>query len=112
MTQEEALDAVIRARIRGLRVARGWSLDALAGRCHLSPSTLSRIETGHRRISIDQLVPIARALGPTLDQRVEPVGADDVVIRPRRDAGHDAVPWMLTRGDEPHGLAVAKMRIL
>src|ERR1700761_4837016 len=112
MTQEDAVDAIIRARIRGLREARGWSLDALAGRGHLSPSTLSRIETGHRRISIDQLVPIARALGTSLDQLVEPVGADDVIIRPRRDTGHDAVTWMLTRGDEPHGLAVAKMRIL
>jgi transcriptional regulator with XRE-family HTH domain len=111
MTQEDALDAIIRARIRGLREARGWSLDALAGRCHLSASTLSRIETGHRRISIDQLVPIARALGTTLDQLVEPVGTDDVVIRPRHDVGRDAVTWMLTRGDEPHGLAVAKMRI-
>ena len=112
MTQEDVVDAIIRARIRGLREARGWSLDALAGRCHLSPSTLSRIETGHRRISIDQLLPIARALGTSLDQLVEPVGADDVVIRPLRDTGRDAVTWMLTRGDEPHGLAVAKMRIL
>ena len=110
MTQEDALDAIIRARIRGLRIARGWSLDALAARCQLSPSTLSRIETGHRRISLDQLVPIARALGTSLDQLVEPAGSDDVVIRPRRDFGHDAVTWMLTR-DEPHGLAVAKMRI-
>src|ERR1700729_696267 len=111
MTQDEALDAVIRARIRGLRVARGWSLDALAGRCHMSASTLSRIETGHRRISIDQLVPIARALGSSLDQLVEPVDDDDVVIRPRHDRGHGGVSWMLTREDEPHGLAVAKMRI-
>jgi transcriptional regulator with XRE-family HTH domain len=39
MTQELDLDAVIRARIRGLRRARGWALDALAGRCGLSPST-------------------------------------------------------------------------
>ena len=60
MTQELDLDAVIRRRIRGLRLARGWSLDALAARCHLSPSTLSRLETGHRRIALDQLVPIAR----------------------------------------------------
>jgi transcriptional regulator with XRE-family HTH domain len=114
MTQELALDTVIRARIRGLRVARGWSLDALAGRCRMSASTLSRIETGHRRISIDQLVPIARALGTSLDQLVEPVepvADDDVVIRPRRDRGHGATSWMLTREDEPHGIAVAKMRI-
>jgi transcriptional regulator with XRE-family HTH domain len=113
MTQEEdPLDAIIRARVRGLRMARGWSLDALAARCQMSASTLSRIETGHRRISIDQLVPIARALGTSLDQLVEPAGSDDVVIRPRRDLGRDAVTWMLTRGDEPHGLAVAKMRLM
>jgi transcriptional regulator with XRE-family HTH domain len=111
MTQEAAFDAVIRARVRGLRVARGWSLDALAGRCHMSASTLSRIETGHRRISIDQLVPIARALGTSLDQLVEPVDDNDVIIRPSRDRGCGTTSWMLSREDEPHGLAVAKMRI-
>jgi transcriptional regulator with XRE-family HTH domain len=111
MTQEAAFDAVIRARVRGLRVARGWSLDALAGRCHMSASTLSRIETGHRRISIDQLVPIARALGTSLDQLVEPVDDDDVIIRPSRDRGCGTTSWRLSREDEPHGLAVAKMRI-
>jgi transcriptional regulator with XRE-family HTH domain len=111
MTQEEAFDAIIRARIRGLRVAHGWSLDALAARCHMSASTLSRIETGHRRISIDQLVPIARALDTSIDQLVEPVDGDDVVIRPRSDIGHGATTWMLTREDEPHGLSVAKMRL-
>ena len=82
MTQELDLDAVVRARVRGLRTARGWSLDALAARCHLSPSTLSRIETGRRRVALDQLVLIARALGTTLDALVEPVGDEDVVIRP------------------------------
>ncbi len=97
MTQEDALDAVIRARVRGLRVARGWSLDALAGLCHLSASTLSRIETGHRRISLDQLV--------------EPVDDEDVIIRPSRDRGCGTTSWRLSRQDEPHGLAVAKMRI-
>jgi transcriptional regulator with XRE-family HTH domain len=97
MTQDNVeLDAVIRARIRGLRRARGWSLDALAARCHLSPSTLSRIETGHRRISVDQLV--------------EPVDDADVVIRPRHDLVHGTV-WLLSRDDGPHGLTVAKMRI-
>lgn len=101
---------MIRARIRGLRRARGWSLDALAARCHLSPSTLSRIETGHRRISVDQLVVIARALDSTVDQLVEPVDDADVVIRPRHDLVHGTV-WLLSRDDGPHGLTVAKMRI-
>ncbi|MGH8962856.1 MAG: helix-turn-helix domain-containing protein [Jatrophihabitantaceae bacterium] len=111
MTQEPDLDAVIRARIRGLRLARGWSLDALAARCHLSASTLSRIETGQRRISVDQLVPIARALGSTLDQLVESVDDDDVVIRPRRDRTHGVTTWLLSGDYGPQGMTVAKMRI-
>jgi transcriptional regulator with XRE-family HTH domain len=111
MTQDVELDVIVRSRIRGLRLARGWSLDVLAGRCHMSASTLSRIETGHRRISLDQLVPLARALGTSLDQLVEPPADGDVVIRPRRDRGHGVTSWMLTREDEPHGLAVARMRI-
>ncbi|HEV7930751.1 MAG TPA: XRE family transcriptional regulator [Actinomadura sp.] len=111
MTQEADLDSVIRQRIRGLRLARGWSLDALAARCHLSPSTLSRIETGHRRIALDQLVPIARALGTTLDQLVESADDEDVVIRPQPDHTRGLTTWLLSRERAPHGVTVAKMRI-
>jgi transcriptional regulator with XRE-family HTH domain len=111
MTQDADLDAVIRARIRGLRQARGWSLDALAARCHVSASTLSRIETGHRRISLDQLVPIARALGSSLDQLVESLDNDDVVIRPRRDRAHGMTTWLLSRENGEQGMTVAKMRL-
>ncbi|PJJ77940.1 XRE family transcriptional regulator [Sediminihabitans luteus] len=103
-------DALVRHRIRALRVARGWSLDALAARCDLSPSTLSRIETGHRRIALDQLVPLARALGTTLDQLVE--AADDaVVIRPHRHEARGTTVWTLASEQGPWGLTVARMRI-
>ena len=111
MTQDGELDSLVRRRIRGLRVARGWSLDDLAARCYLSPSTLSRLETGHRRIALDQLAPIARALGTTLDQLVEPVGDDDVVIRPHRDEDHGRTTWLLSREPGPGGVTVAKMRV-
>jgi transcriptional regulator with XRE-family HTH domain len=111
MTQDGELDELVRKRIRGLRVARGWSLDDLAARCYLSPSTLSRIETGHRRIALDQLTPIARALGTTLDQLVESVDDDDVVIRPQRDVVRGVTTWLLSRDSGPHGVTVAKMRI-
>jgi DNA-binding Xre family transcriptional regulator/quercetin dioxygenase-like cupin family protein len=111
MTQDSDLDGLVRKRIRGLRVARGWSLDDLAARCYLSPSTLSRIETGQRRIALDQLAPIARALGTTLDQLVESVDDDDVVIRPQRDVVRGMTTWMLTREPGPHGMTVAKMRV-
>src|SRR6188768_2124125 len=111
MTQDLDLDAVIRARVRSLRLAHGWSLDALASRCDLSPSTLSRIETGHRRIAVDQLARIARALGTSLDQLVDLTSDEDVVIQPRRDSARGRTTWLLTRDDEPQGLVVAKMRI-
>jgi transcriptional regulator with XRE-family HTH domain len=111
MTQDLALDSVIRHRIRGLRLARGWSLDALAARCFLSPSTLSRIETGHRRIALDQLVPIARALGTTLDQLVESAEDEDVVIRPEPEHTRGLTTWLLSGERTVHGVTVAKMRI-
>lgn len=109
MTQD--LDAVIRRRIRSLRLARGWSLDSLAARCRLSPSTLSRIETGNRRIALDQLVPIARALGTTLDQLVESAEDEDVVIRPQPEHMPGVTTWLLSRERALHGVTVAKMRI-
>ena len=110
MTQEP-LDEVVRQRIRGLRIARGWTLETLAARCYLSASTLSRIETGHRRIALDQLVPIAAALGTTLDQLVEPEGDDDVVIRPEPESQVGSTVWLLSRERDRRGVTVAKMRI-
>ncbi|RIJ45257.1 XRE family transcriptional regulator [Clavibacter lycopersici] len=111
MTQEPDLDALVRQRIRGLREARGWSLDALAARCFLSPSTLSRIETGHRRIALDQLVPIAQALETSLDALIESGDDADVVIRPQEDAQAGRTTWILSRGSGGNGAFVAKMRM-
>nr|WP_236647127.1 XRE family transcriptional regulator [Micromonospora acroterricola] len=106
------LSEVVRQRIRGLRQARGWSLDSLAARCHISPSTLSRIETGHRRIDLDQLVALARELGTTIDHLVEPVDDADVIIRPLQHQEPGLTTWVLSRDAAQHGgRLVAKMRI-
>lgn len=108
MTQER-LEAVTRRRLRSLRLARGWSLDELAKRAHIGPSTISRIETGHRRIALDQLVALARALGTTVDELLEEQ-ADDVVIKPTRNVVDGTTHWLLTRPDDPLGRAVTKTR--
>ena len=110
MTQEK-LDEVVRQRIRGLRRARGWTLDTLAARCFVSASTLSRIETGSRRIALEQLVAIARALGTSVDQLVEPEGDEDVVIRPEPEPIGGATVWLLSRERDRRGVTIAKMRI-
>ncbi|MFC9434533.1 helix-turn-helix domain-containing protein [Nocardia sp. NPDC057030] len=111
MEQESTLDTVVRMRIRSLRKARGWSLDNLAERAGISASQLSRIETGHRRLSLDQLTAIAAALGKSLDELVESPDDSDVVIRPNRDERRGLTTWLLTNDDGPNGLTVAKLRI-
>lgn len=107
----ELIDDIVRQRIRSLRLSLGWTLDTLATRCFLSPSTLSRIETGHRRIALDQLIPIAGALGTTIDQLVEPEGDDDVVIRPEPETSAGSTIWLLSRKRDRRGVTIAKMRI-
>ncbi|MGW6474260.1 helix-turn-helix domain-containing protein [Streptomyces nigra] len=108
MTQEDGqLDSLVRRRIRALRVAQGWSLEELATRANLSQSSLSRIENGQRRLALDQLVTLARALDTTLDQLVENA-ADDVVISPMIDATHGSMRWPV-KGDP--GMSVMRQRM-
>lgn len=93
MTQEdEELESLVRKRIRALRVAQGWSLGELAGRANVSQSTLSRIENGQRRLALDQLVTLARALDTSLDQLVE-TASDDVISNPVIDSAHSMMRW-------------------
>jgi transcriptional regulator with XRE-family HTH domain len=109
MTQEEGeLDGLVRKRIRALRIAQGWSLEELASRSRLSQSTLSRIENGQRRLALDQLVTLARALDTSLDQLVE-TDAADVVSSPVIDAAHGQMRWSV-RADP--GVSVVRQRML
>jgi transcriptional regulator with XRE-family HTH domain len=95
MTQDDdGLDSLVRKRVRALRLARGWSLEDLASRAHLSQSTLSRIENGQRRLALDQLVTLARALDTSLDQLVENA-ADDVVSNPVIEAARGMMRWQI-----------------
>ncbi len=108
MTQDnDDLDSLVRKRIRALRVAQGWSLEELAGRAKVSQSTLSRIENGQRRLALDQLVTLARALDTSLDQLVE-TAADDVVSSPMIDGAHGVMRWTIKA--DP-GMSVARQRM-
>lgn len=49
-------------RIREWRNSRGKTLDELGGLVGLSGGQISRLETGSRRVSLDRLQEIARAL--------------------------------------------------
>lgn len=110
--QETRIEDVARKRLRSLRVGRGWTLEDLARRSNIGASTISRIETGHRRLAIDNLADLARALETTVDELLTDESDEDVVIRPTRTkASNGAVHWPLTRHHDPSGRVVTKMRI-
>ncbi|MFB6896115.1 helix-turn-helix domain-containing protein [Streptomyces hydrogenans] len=91
---ERILDG-IGPRLRGLRRERGLTLEALASATGISVSTLSRVESGKRRPTLDLLIPLARVHRVALDQLVAvPTSGDPRVhLQPlRRKRGSVLVP--------------------
>lgn len=91
------VEGLVRARLRATRHRLGWSLDDLAERAHLSASTISRIETGKRSISLEVLVTLARAMGVDVDTLLASDDDSDVVIRPTPTGWEGATVWPLSR---------------
>lgn len=109
MTGTGDVEALARSRLRSLRTTLGYSLEELAERTNLSASTISRVETGKRSLSVDVLVPLATALQVSLDVLFEAPSDDDVVIRPVAHSSGARTTWLLSR---PDGRTVAmKMRL-
>ena len=59
----ERAETNVTSKIRAARKKRGISQRDLARTLGMAQSTLSRLERGERRVSVDQLIEIARALG-------------------------------------------------
>ena len=109
MAELNEIENAVRTRLRSLRNTLGLSLDELAARTNLSPSTISRVETGKRTISLDILLPLARALQVDLDSLLDVHSDEDVVIRPVPSGSGARTTWMLNR---PTGNTIAiKMRL-
>jgi transcriptional regulator with XRE-family HTH domain len=89
----------IRRRLRALREERGLSLEAAAGAAGMSPSTLSRLETGKRRLAVDHLAPLARALSTTVDALLGPEQRADPRVRLRARTVHGMRVLPLSRGE-------------
>jgi transcriptional regulator with XRE-family HTH domain len=105
---EDVLHAV-GPRLRALRRNRGLTLAEVAGTTGISESTLSRLESGQRRASLDLLLPLARAYDVPLDDLVGAPRTGDprVHLTPIRRHGMTFVP--LSR--RPGGMQAYKMII-
>jgi transcriptional regulator with XRE-family HTH domain len=87
--------------LKRLRTTRGVTLAALSEATGISKSTLSRLEAGQRRPSLELLLPIAQAHQVPLDELVgaPEVGDPRVRLKPHRVNGNTVLP--LTRQPGP-----------
>ena len=92
--------ATVGPRLRALRQARETTLSALAAETGISVSTLSRLESGERRPTLELLLPLARSYGVTLDELVDapPTGDPRIHLRPVQAFGITMVPLTRRRG--------------
>jgi len=94
-------------RLRALRQQREVTLAQLAEETGISVSTLSRLESGGRKPTLELLLPLARSHGVTLDDLVDapPTGDPRVHLRPMIENGITMIP-LTQRAD---GLQAFKM---
>ncbi|MGP4026838.1 helix-turn-helix domain-containing protein [Actinomadura sp. 3N407] len=99
--------AEVGPRLRRLRTRRNVTLAGLAEATGISKSTLSRLESGQRRPSLELLLPISQAHQVPLDELVgaPEVGDPRVRLTPKRVNGNTVLP--LTR--QPGPLQAYKM---
>ena len=92
-TEKDVL-AGVGPRLRALRRARGATLAGLAAETGLTSSTLSRLENGKLRPTLEQMLPLARAHGVPIEDLVQAPQTGDprIHLRPVRRYGLVFVP--------------------
>ncbi len=112
MTMDEDTDQTLDTvgpRLRALRKERDATLADLSARTGISVSTLSRLESGARKPTLELLLPLAKAHGVTLDDLVGAPPTGDPRIHMRPVTRHGMIHLPLTR--HPGGVQAYKLII-
>src|SRR5882757_8541681 len=109
--QDDSVDIRVRRRLRDLRTQRGLTLEEVASRSSIDVSTLSRLESGKRRLALDHLPRLAAALSVSTDELLRAPEATDPRVRGGSHIHHDVTYWPLTRHGPAGGLHAYKIRI-
>ena len=94
-------------RLRALRTQRGGTLAELSRTTGISVSTLSRLEAGQRKPTLELLLPLARAYRVQLDELVGAPQTGDPRIHPRPFIRNGRTMIPLSR--QPGGLQAYKL---
>jgi len=108
MDDTEVLDAM-GPRLRAVRHKRGATLAQLSVTTGVSISTLSRLEAGRRRPTLELLLPLARALQVPLEELIGVPATGDPRVHAEAVQHHGRTLFPLTR--HPGGMQAYKMVI-
>jgi len=95
MTANDDVLSTVGPRLRALRREHGTTLARLSETTGISVSTLSRLESGQRRATLELLLPLARTYRVPLDELVgaPPTGDPRIYARPlRHSSGQTILP--------------------
>lgn len=108
---DEPVDVRVRRRLRELRSEQGLTLQQIAERARIDVSTLSRLESGKRRLALDHIPALAAALGVRADDLLGTPPPQDPRVRskPRRYDG--MTMWPLSHRSSAGGLHAYKVHI-
>jgi transcriptional regulator with XRE-family HTH domain len=107
----ETVERRVRRRLREFRSERGLTLQQVADRAHIDVSTMSRLESGKRRLALDHIPLLAAALGVSVDELLGDPGARDPRIRIEPQRMDGLTLWPLTNRGPVGGPNACKMVI-
>ncbi len=104
------VDGRVRRRLRELRTQRGLTLEEVSRRADIDVSTLSRLESGKRRLALDHLPRLATALSVSTDDLLREPEIEDPRVRGRSHSANGITFWPLTR-EPSRGLHAFRIRV-
>ncbi len=105
------VDLRVRRRLRELRLRQGLTLEEVASVAQLDVSTLSRLESGKRRLALDHLPRLAAALSVSTDDLLREPEQADPRVHGKSHTQHGITFWPLTRHGPAAGLHAFRIRI-
>ncbi len=105
------VDLRVRRRLREMRTQRGLTLEDVAARADIDVSTLSRLESGKRRLALDHLPRLASALSVSTDDLLRAPDAEDPRVKGASQTRHGVTYWPLTHSGPAAGLHAFKIRV-
>lgn len=110
-SSRDDVQARVSGRLRSLRTERGLTLADVAAAAGMDASTLSRLESGTRRLTFDHLPTLARALGVRADDLLGAPPVQDPRVRSAARTRDGTTFWPLNQHPDGSGQHAFRIRL-